>query len=560
MPRLFASHPTVDSFSIFQLGQGVNAITGQPRGHALGSFTNENIVTGEGPTCNVHARVINEFHQLDSDVRIASNATINLGTPAASITQTAELLKSKALSQREFIIECTIEGQYEYDKLLLKDLRLTPDAQKIFERSHTDFRNLYGDYFVVGFRRRYRSYTILVCRAGERTDTTEAKAEAQGHFQSFLSLGADLNQSIKNSNKYIVANAFISQYGCHSFPSDTPRSSQQSSVLSVPAETDFGSALTALKDTVSHAIQYNGTPKEAILMHYSSLVIDPASGSLLGINLPTEISVSPTIFEVLHRTEELCMKLDIDCLHPALDTYRLTVRDAQSATRTFRSGRPGFAGGDDRQRDSAILNVDEAVKSVDNIIQRYRLMEYLLGSAWGPDIGEKVKLGGKNPGRRSCGVVTTEGGQGDIGVAQSVTLNNGLPAFQVNLVQGRKKERGLLWNPLSKPNAHFKVEQRSRANTRSSVDESSLQLDFSFKGSHYARDDFYIVGWTITSENPSRSSSFRVQYGGIMENNLDMALTGEEDSRWTCRIVYILKKDYNFPNLINTRSAFTHPY
>ncbi|KIK63376.1 hypothetical protein GYMLUDRAFT_466210 [Collybiopsis luxurians FD-317 M1] len=551
----------------FQLGQGVDALTGQARGRALAYFKNP--TRSVGPTCNIRTRMVEEFHQLDSDVRIASNATINLGTPAVSLAQTAELLKSRSLSKREFIIECTVEGQYDYDMLNLENLKLTAEARKVFQRSPAEFRNMYGDYFVAGFQRRYRSYTIIICRAGDQANTTDARLEAQGHFQSFLSLGADLKRSVMGSSKYTIVNAYVSQYGCHA---DT---GQHSGVVSVPSETDFHSALMALKNTVSHAMQYQGTPKEANLMHYS----------LLGINLPTEINVSPMVFEKLHRTEEHCMRLDIDCLHPALDSYKLIMQEAHEATRAFRAGRPGLAGGDASRCNIAIQKVNEAMEEVTNMIQRYKFMEHLLSLKRAPAIRKRVTLGKNAPNRQSYGVVETEpSAEPDHAFAdvEPVTLRNGLPAFQVTLQQDKLKDEKAWWQK-EHPNTHFKIEKRTPSHTfwyeslptgnnsvGAMVVEEPLSLpghdikipsanapenlELDFKKWHYERDDFYIVGWTIKSEN-SDGSSFHVKYGGVMENNLGIVLT--KGSHWTCRIVYILKKDYYFPALLNAHGLST---
>ena len=133
-------------------------------------------------------------------------------------------------------------------------------------------------------------------------------------------------------------------------------------------------------------------------------------------------------------------------------------------------------------------------------------------------------------------------------VAQSVALStNGLPAFQVTFSGRGKKQKGLK-KLLTKRDSHFRIEKRSQK--RTDVDEERLQ-DFIFREPYHERRDFYIIGWAITNEMTTEAY-FCLKSGGLMADNLTLALKGQKPFTLTYRIVYVLKKDYNFQTLITS--------
>ncbi|KIK63379.1 hypothetical protein GYMLUDRAFT_241867 [Collybiopsis luxurians FD-317 M1] len=527
----------------FQLGQGVDALTGRPLAVALASF--QDPTPGEGPTCKIHTRAIKELHELNNDVRIALDATINLGTPDISLTQTAEFLRSHSSSEQQFIIECMVSGEYKGDVLNLVGIQITTEAENAFKDSPEKFRETYGDYFVAGFRRRFRAYTTIFCQGKKNANVHDLETKAEVHFGSILNAGSNLEHSTKDSNEYEGVNAYIYQYGCHASGSNA--SSQQSGLISAPSKADPESALTTLRNIAAHANQCPETRKEAILMHYSLLPQLP---------LARTISVSPTLFETLHRTEKQCMKLDIDCFHPALaeDIYRGTMEDTQDAIRTFRSGRPRFAR---EERDNAILKVKEAVERVDDLIQRYKFLSRLLKTKRGLNT-EEIKWGGERHSRRSHGMVDTKvivagkkevaKGEKEIagGKKEIMEDEGGGEIAENQFAVAQKKEKGLK-KLLAKRDSHFRIEKRSRK--RTDVDEERLQ-DFIFRELYHERRDFYIIGWAIINEMTTEAY-FCLKSGGLMADNLTLALKGQKPFTLTYRIVYVLKKDYNFPTLID---------
>ncbi|KAF5390991.1 hypothetical protein D9757_004040 [Collybiopsis confluens] len=527
---------------ILQVGQGVDALTGEARSVPWESFNAPN--PSKGLSLQHEVQVLEQLDQLNTDVEIGSNATINIGTRAISAVDTANSWKSYAFSEKKLTIECRVDGQYEYDMLDIRDLQLSPQAQELLKSSPESFRSKYGDYFVAGVRRRFRAYMLVVYELGENTKTTDARLEALESFKRFLDTGTNANKAAVDSSKYTALHTYLYEYGCYSLGDQQSKSVS----LSVVHETDLGTALSALKAAASSALRYNGIPKDAILWHYRRVLT---------------INLSVNIFKELHTTERECTRLDLYCFHPALDTYHTVRLDAQKAIETFRSSRPMLVL-DSKRREEAIGEVTKAMKAVNQLLQRYELLAHLLDvSEQQPAIEQKVfiegdapirqsyvdlsrqrismeqKIAGRDaPGRRSYGEVKTttvkETYQSAEASSEDVTLRDGLPASQITLLWGGKD--GSWW----------KKARLGRHNNTTFTIGQPLRSDL-IRGQEvrWELEDFLIVGWTISYGGPSHSS-FCVKSGGIMKSHLSVAV---DRLPWRCCIVYVLKKDYNFPSL-----------
>lgn len=61
------------------------------------------------------------------------------------------------------MVEHRIGGHYGFKQVALDKLELTQAAQMDAENPKIIFRDLYGDYFICGFRRHYSFRTIVHC-------------------------------------------------------------------------------------------------------------------------------------------------------------------------------------------------------------------------------------------------------------------------------------------------------------------------------------------------------------------------------------------------------------
>jgi hypothetical protein len=145
----------------FELGQGINGLTGKMAGRALKP------IKPLQPTDLDHQRksgkkIIRDLHDQHVGTRVNANATINLGFPVAFGAKfDYNHLSADSLSSS--LVEYWIDGQYGLERVNAGDLKLTPKAKECVG-DPARFREQYGDYFICGFRRHYSFRCILKCK------------------------------------------------------------------------------------------------------------------------------------------------------------------------------------------------------------------------------------------------------------------------------------------------------------------------------------------------------------------------------------------------------------
>lgn len=144
----------------FQLGYGVNAISGKMAGRALKHIKPLQPSDLEGQ--NADHKIIHNLHDQHVGSRVNTNATINLGFPVA-LGAKFDYNHLSADSLSSYFIDYWIEGHYGLERVDLRDLKLTPEAKGCV-RDPAQFREKYGDYFVCGFRRHYSFHCIVQCK------------------------------------------------------------------------------------------------------------------------------------------------------------------------------------------------------------------------------------------------------------------------------------------------------------------------------------------------------------------------------------------------------------
>jgi hypothetical protein len=143
----------------FELGQGIDALTGTTKGTAF-----QDVVwnTDGGPSdhkSSATSQIIHHLHELHHDVHFGADATINSSSPVA-IGTGFDYLSSKGLSSSSFMIEYKISGQYGFERPPRDKLNLTSDAEQCLNDPKI-FRERYGDYFIYGFQRGYSFHSLV---------------------------------------------------------------------------------------------------------------------------------------------------------------------------------------------------------------------------------------------------------------------------------------------------------------------------------------------------------------------------------------------------------------
>jgi len=147
----------------FHLRCGVDALTGYPKRHALKKPTARDKSPNRGSKrVNLWVEIIHGVHQQSRRHMFQVQGTVNPTGPL-SLNGSFAIQASHVSSDRSFLVETIVFGQYDYEKLDLEDLELTDEAQALIERPG-EFRKRYGDYFVLGSKLRYWFHTLVECR------------------------------------------------------------------------------------------------------------------------------------------------------------------------------------------------------------------------------------------------------------------------------------------------------------------------------------------------------------------------------------------------------------
>jgi hypothetical protein len=107
-------------------------------------------------------KVIRGVHQQSREHKFEGGGTINSASPLA-LNASFAAQTSHFSSNHSFLVETVVSGEYDFEKLDLEDLELTSEALAISKKTR-EFRKLYGDYFVLGSKRRYWFHALVECR------------------------------------------------------------------------------------------------------------------------------------------------------------------------------------------------------------------------------------------------------------------------------------------------------------------------------------------------------------------------------------------------------------
>ena len=247
----------------YQLGLGVDAITGQLRASAVKPFT----VTpaGQKSTEFIYSLVQSES-DLQSMISGSVKAAYNL--EGVNVSASTSFLNEMAVSELSvtLVAQVSIE-ESQYALAQKNELNVTPGE---------DFRSKYGDYFVAGYRAGSSLYAIYQCRfssAEQRSKFTAAMAADVP--QVFSVEGSSSFERISKEHNASVS-VRIKATGVNSAIPSPPKTGWTAETI-----------VTELLPWFNQSLQANQL--ETYLQHYR--VIDPS--------ISGEVPVSPVVFSEL---------------------------------------------------------------------------------------------------------------------------------------------------------------------------------------------------------------------------------------------------------------------
>jgi hypothetical protein len=115
----------------------------------------------DSPTFEADLKIVHGQHEISKKRRFHGQGTINTHSP---LTLEASFASERASrdSKASFMIEQYAHGEDFFDNLEKDELRLTDKAQSLLQ-SPGEFREHYGDYFIVGYQRRFTFSALFEC-------------------------------------------------------------------------------------------------------------------------------------------------------------------------------------------------------------------------------------------------------------------------------------------------------------------------------------------------------------------------------------------------------------
>ena len=236
---------------------------------------------------------------------------------------------------------------------------------------------------------------------------------------------------------------------------------------------------------------------------------------------------------MLHKLEAIALGLQYDCLHPAFARYEDIAIETRSVVERFRTQRASFiANTGNTNLEDARRSLEDAAGKVRSVLVRYQFMDELVKKWRGnPQIDEKFKEEAADQ-KWTHGVVSS-----DAGDVSQVSLTDGTMAFQDKIEVTTR-------NFIPKTQL-LRFECRDLQSVSMRRDPSHLIL---------SRSPCYIVGWTLSCRTKQPGpKTFSVKRGGILESDLtiDVKAPFFRQANWRCRIYFVDREDYNFPDLIS---------
>ncbi|KAH9970161.1 hypothetical protein BJV74DRAFT_263254 [Russula compacta] len=109
------------------------------------------------------SKIVHGQHEVSNKHRFHAHGTINTYSP---LTLKASFARETTRSdfKASFMIEQLVHGHYHFEVLETGNLQLTDRAKSILQRSPHRFRDEYGDYFIVGYQRRFMFSALIESR------------------------------------------------------------------------------------------------------------------------------------------------------------------------------------------------------------------------------------------------------------------------------------------------------------------------------------------------------------------------------------------------------------
>lgn len=299
--------------SRFKNGLGVNAVTGQSSATAVEPFEIplEEIATQSFET----GKWISNKSDYEVEVATSASGTYNIG--GTKLSSSANYVSKIKYSETSMTLIAKYEKENQEYDLPSQNPVLTDTAITMMSENPSEFRDIYGDYFVQGFKRMSKFSGMYVCTSKSVSDMENFSAEVKAVSNVWSAEGSAEFTRIASKNSISVEYS-IYQVGLKpgvTLPS--PSSSEDIiKALNIFKENEIGIKYYAslahyatLKPNYSRAISLNPTAFVELKLLYS-----------LGFDVDTRYNTCPLPYKTKHKPTYTNLNSELNISQPELAT------------------------------------------------------------------------------------------------------------------------------------------------------------------------------------------------------------------------------------------------
>ncbi|KAJ7129164.1 hypothetical protein C8R44DRAFT_776063 [Mycena epipterygia] len=539
----------------FRLGFGVNALTGEFTARsALRPFKMVESSTPGKSRVSVERLQWKGVKDLRDEFEMEIGGTVNVLCPVGANAKIASVL-SKNTSASTILVQYKVDSDFT-PEFIPGNVRLKEGLENLPD----NFRDLYGDYYIAGCQRAYSCRMIVVCKVNEETVTEGLEREVVALVDRFFKGKIKVVDIEKQTTSFSLLSVIVDTVGCSADPT---------SVFSVAVEDAPKTLSKVLKNAP-------GVPRVAFLYHYSSL--DSCNLSLR-VNVRKDMFIRADLMRGMYAYLQACL------LHPALQQFYADCRRIRAVVKRFEDQRKAIVQtvkDDKKAKDIDALQRDLASskEKADVLISRYDFIRIVMDMDKGIVAHPPSLVDGLHFYRWDCGKT---GATRKVTALKAYNLvsfaPSGYKAFELEwqspVTNGSSTLRQLLGGPSPRENMTFTTQTSGDVLPPAPFPASPkgnklLKLRPAGQPDYYEGTEdpgtftfcltdhrpVYILGWSLSCYWPEGKSEPTIEVdhpsNHIFSDRLSISIDNSRSTRWHCKVTFVIKSSYNFPDLLGS--------
>ncbi|KAJ7044877.1 hypothetical protein C8F04DRAFT_1250124 [Mycena alexandri] len=544
-------HVAIPWLATFREGFGINALTGEFMAQrALQQFDMKETSKPGKSRISVERLQWSGVKNLQDGFEMEVGGTVNVLGPIGANAKFASVL-SETTSTSTILVQYKVEADFSVD-WIPENVKLKGGLDKL---SDNEFRAEYGDYFIAGYQKAYSCRMIVVCKINEEAVTKSLEREVVALVDRYFKGKIKVFEIENQTKSFSLLSVIVDADGC---------STGATSVFSVAV----ADAPQTLKNVLKNP---RGIPRLAFLYHYSRLD---------SCKLSRRVDVPKDMFEKARAMRSLYTYIQASLLHPALQEFHWDRRTSTAVLKRFEDQQKFLLPTgkiDKKTKDIDTLHRDLTTKKnkAHALIQRYDFIRLVVEMDKSIVAHQPTPVNGQQFYRWDCGKTGASKKLTELkaynlvsfGPYRAFELEWQSPVTDVSsaLPQwlGGSSPRATMTfttrgsddsfppppRPPTPPSRLFK--SRSPAQERDGAGDSDSET---FAFCLIDHQPVYILGWSMSCYWPEGKSKPTIEVDApsnhIFSDRLSISVDASRSTRWFCRVTFVLKSSYNFPDLL----------